>query len=258
MVYVVNESGYQWMTTPVAPPEATQTRRAGHFTLSEDGTLEGRVDIEMTGHRAMDGRGMFRNKSKEETLKLVREQLAERLPAAEPDDVVLTHLPDNTQPLGLSYKVRVPGFAEVAGARLVLPLNYFTAGTSNLLTGESRHFPIYLEIAETLHDEMDITMPDGFALDGATAPPRIGDAATPVNATYAVSYVRKEKRLHYQRDEVIGVDGAIHFRAESFEPLRRLFDLMHQADTHQIVLKRESPGPSGDTPPPPSAPAGSP
>jgi hypothetical protein len=43
-----------WVQTPISPPEKSQERRIGKFQLLEDGTLEGDVRIEYTGHLAYD------------------------------------------------------------------------------------------------------------------------------------------------------------------------------------------------------------
>jgi hypothetical protein len=176
--------------------------------------------------------------------------LIQRLPTAEIEQVKTENVREPTQPFILRYHVRVPGYAEALGSRLALPLNFFEANVPELFTNETRRYPIFFEFAEEKHDDIEITIPAGFTLDGASAPAPVGQAADVINARYTVAYHPKTKTIVYHRDQVTGNGGAIAFRAESYPGLRSLFSKIHRSDVHQLVLKpKAAPAPASSTAP---------
>jgi transglutaminase-like putative cysteine protease len=237
-VFISNEREWKWGETPVAKPADTQTHRRGLFTLDEDGSLRGDVTIEYTGHRAMEARETFYGKSIEEGLTLLRQKLTERLVTGEPSDLEWVNAQDNNQPLIMRYKLHVPGYAEATGSRLLVPLNCFTVNSPAVFAAEERQFPITIPFAEQYVDEIEITLPPGYVLDGASAPSRVGTIATPVNSNYSVKYQPKTRTLQYRRDYVMGADGILSFRSEGYSGFRQLFDHIHRSDLHQVVLKQ--------------------
>jgi hypothetical protein len=239
-VFISNPQEWRWGQTPVAKPEATQIHRRGRFTLNEEGSLAGEVAIEYTGHRAMEMREMFYSKSIDEGLTLLRERLTDRLPTAEPSDLEWENVDENKLPLIMRYKLNLPAYAEAAGSRLLFPLNCFTANSRPVFAPEERHFPISIPFAEQYVDEIEITLPPGYELDGATAPARVGTIATPINSNYSVKYQAKTRTIHYRRDQVVGVDGILGFQVSSYAAFRQLFDRIHRSDEHRVVLNRDS------------------
>src|SRR6185503_5161660 len=43
-----------WVSTPMSSPEKSLAKRTARLKLSEDGTLEGDVRLEFTGHQAIE------------------------------------------------------------------------------------------------------------------------------------------------------------------------------------------------------------
>jgi hypothetical protein len=244
MVYVCGESENKWLVTPIALPAQTTIHRTGHFTLDADGTLEGDVDVEFTGHRAIDERLALRGKSAADGLASLREDLTERLVTAEPSELVWRNLDDVSQPFTMHYRVRVPGYAQSVGSRLIFPLNFFTANSPVVFTNETRRYPIFIGFAEQDDDDVELTLPEGYELDGASAPARVANAASPINVNYTVGYLKKTRTITYRREGIFGGGGAVTFRAESYPAVRKIYDVIHQSDVHQLVLKAESASPA--------------
>jgi hypothetical protein len=235
--FICDEKKSSFGLMQVAPARETQTKRTGHFSLDSEGTLEGAVEIQLTGHRAIRARDTWWNSSTEEINKSAREFAAERLPTAVVSDVGLDNLHDVTRPLVIHYKVSVPGYAEVIGTRLGLALNFFEANVRETFTNDTRRYPIFFDFAEMETDHIEIIIPDGFTLDGASAPEQVGRPEDVISARYGVKYLPTPRTLVYDRQRVLGKNGSIAFRAESYPAIRALEDRIHRSDSHQLVLK---------------------
>jgi hypothetical protein len=221
-----------------ATPAETQVKRTGRFTLDAEGTLDGDVTVQSTGHQAIQIRENWWDTSADDATNLVREQLLQRLPTAEVTKLWLEALRDPSRPFTLHYHVHVPGYAEAIGSRLSLPLNFFESNAPAMFNGDLRRYPVFFDFAKEDHDDIDIQLPEDFVLDGATAPAPV--AASVIHANYQVEYLQKHHRLVYRRDYVLGDGGAIDFSKESYPALRKLFDRIHRSDSHQLVLKPET------------------
>jgi len=241
MVYICGEQTCEWGRMPVTEPAATQIHRTGRFTLDSEGTLDGDVEIQLTGHRAMAARDAYRDKSNDEMLKNLREELAQRLTTAEASDLQWANLTDTTKPFVLQYKIHMPGYAEIAGSRLILPMNFFTANAPVVFASETRHYPIFLGYAEQDFDDVTLALPKDYEPDGASAPSWVADASSVIYAKYSASYLRKSHALTYHREYVAG-NGGVTLKAESYPILRKLYEHVHRSDLHQLVLQAKEAG----------------
>ncbi|MGH9761082.1 MAG: hypothetical protein ACREAC_09590, partial [Blastocatellia bacterium] len=85
-------------------------------------------------------------------------------------------------------------------------------------------------------DDISIDLPPGYQLDH-------GDTPVPLTAGNISSYnvsigiTRDKKTLVYKRDFVFGNGDTLLFPTTSYEPLRKLFDYVHDSDGHAITLK---------------------
>jgi hypothetical protein len=234
--------------TAVARAGVSQLSRKGRFKLDSEGTLEGTVEMAMTGHLAIEQKRQNWEKAADEIDRALRQQIARGLPTAEVSDIRWKNLRTLELPVTVRYRVRVPGYAEQAGNRLVLAPGYFEVGESVRFAAEKRKFPIFFPYAWAEHDDVEIDLPGGFELEQASSSLDVGDRAASLGATYSLGYKPKPRILVYKRDFALGEDGATAYRAESYPELRRLYEALHRSDTHSIMLKHTVPT-SGQTGP---------
>ncbi len=110
------------------------------------------------------------------------------------------------------------------------------SGVAPIFTADKRTYPISLEYAQTAQDEIELVLPEGYGLDGASAPDNIAHPSGLVAARYGVRFSPKTRVLSYQRERVLG-NGGIAFRAESYAVLKQLLDSITRSDRHSFVLK---------------------
>ncbi|MFT3867705.1 MAG: DUF3857 and transglutaminase domain-containing protein [Nibricoccus sp.] len=250
-----DEDKVVYVDNPVSPAAKSPSIREGHFTLDAEGTLEGNVEIRMEGHAAASKKSAWNTKTTAEIETDIRSSLTDRLPAAEITDIVVENARTIVMPLTLRYKVKVPGYAEVAGTRIVLPPNYFEHGKPALFTAEIRKLPIFFDYARTEHDKIDIILPEGYALDAPSAPSNVDQNAAVVKADYKIGYKGKSRTLVYERNFVLGAEGCVAFQAASYPVLKGIFERVNRSDEHSLVLKPKAkqpatPAPAAEAPAP--------
>ncbi|HVU16456.1 MAG TPA: DUF3857 domain-containing protein [Candidatus Didemnitutus sp.] len=245
---------------PPAPASASLISRTGRFTVDPDGNLEGTVQISYQGHAGASRKAKWNPTEPADIDKEYIESITKNLPAAEVTELKWENLRGRTLPLKVSYKLKVPGYADLAGSKLIVVPNVFARGEPAQFTADTREHWILFPYAWSEHDDIEVTLPEGFALDAASAPSDVGSYTTTLGSHYALGYKPKARTLTYKRDFAIGANGAVAFQKPSYPKIKQLFDGVHRSDNHSIVFKYLAPvSQPAPVPPPatPSAPAAS-
>ena len=132
-----------WEQTPMAAPERTTMRRMGDFKLSADGTLEGTVRVEYTGHYGASRKAIYDGQTEEERVDTFTEGVTDRLSTAEVSEMKFENVTELDGPFTYSYKVKVPGYATMTGKRLFFQPNYFERNAAASFTTSERIHDIY-------------------------------------------------------------------------------------------------------------------
>ena len=230
---------------PISPAGLSRNSRKGRFTLDEEGTLEGTVEQSLTGHLAIEIKADHWKQAADEVDRDFRARITKRLPTAEISDIHWDNLRTRELPVSVRYHVRVPGYAEQAGKRLVLAPGFFVAGEPARFTAEKRKYPVLFHHTWAEQDDIEIVLPEGFELEAANAPLDVGKPEVTCGATFEMGYKPKQRILMYKRNFALGANGAIVFRPEIYSGLKRLFESLHQSNAHSIMLRRTAPSSTG-------------
>ena len=240
---------------PASPARLSKESRKGRFTLSEDGTLEGDIEVSYSGHFAGGKKHHWHKTSREEIDQEQRKTILERLPAAEITALVWENLTGPKLPLINRYHVRIPGYAELIGDKLVFQPDPFLVGAKAIFSAETRIKPIYLTHAWSEADDIDITLPEGFVFDTPANPVNVSDPNDIVSAKYKLSFKPKQRLFSYKREFAIGGEGTITFQAAAYPVLKKLTEAVLHSDQHSLVIK---PKPSPSSAPASSSPSAAP
>lgn len=227
----------EYAEIPTSTAEQNRQQYRARLVLDADGTLEGDVEESFTGQLASKRKLDAWVESEEKISQDFSAEVVKRLPNAEVTQVAWTNLHTNSIPLKATYHVRVPGYAEKVGKRLVVPPGYFRAGKSPEFTAPSRKFPIFFPYPWSEHDDVEIAMPRGFVFDAPSAPSPVGNTSGALGSSYQMHFDQKKRILTYQRDFSLGGNGACRFKVESYPALKELFEQLHKSDSHVLVLK---------------------
>jgi Domain of Unknown Function with PDB structure (DUF3857)/Transglutaminase-like superfamily len=225
--------------TPLSPAEKSLQKRTAKLRLSEDGTLEGDVRIEYSGHSAVERRIYGEEDSPSERERLLGERIKAQMSTAELSDVRIENVTDPAKPLVYAFHVRVPGYAQRTGKRLFLQPAFFQRGLAPRFPASERKHGVYFHYPWSEKDNIDIELPAGYELDNAES---IGSIPLGGVGKYEVDIgITKDKRiLVYERRFVFGANGRMFFPPDIYPQLKRIYDATHELDNHTITLKQSA------------------
>ena len=227
----------QLAPTQLSPAEKSVTKRTAKLKLAEDGSLEGDVRVEYTGHFAVSMKEDYDDETADQREKKLRDGVKERL-GGEISEIQIESANDPLKPFIYSYKVRVPGYAERTGKRLFLQPAFFQKGVGQMFPTSERQHDIYFRYPWMEEDHIQIELPDGYALDNAESPGDLsfGDVG---HCKVKIGVTEDQRKLDYNRD--FRFTGLI-FPKATYPNLKQAFDALHQRDNHTITLKQAAAG----------------
>ena len=235
---LVGEKQFIWEKTPLSGTDVTVAKRTGKFKLLEDGTLEGTVRLEHTGHLALDYRLENYDESAGKLEGNIKEEVKNRISTAEISNVSIENLNESSKPFIYSYSVRIPNYAQKTGKRLFLQPGFFEYGVNPLFSTEARKYDIYFHYPWSEKDEIQIELPKGFSLDNADSPGMLADPKKIGLLDIYIGISKEANSLVYKRNFHFGGGGNTLFPASVYQPLKNLFDSFQKADSHTITLKQ--------------------
>jgi hypothetical protein len=235
---VVGPKQYSWEQTPFTNHVRSNKKRTGKFNLLEDGTLEGNVVMEYTGHPALSYRLENFDESPATRETNFKSEITTQISTAEVSEVVIENMEDSTKPLTFRYKVRVPNYAQKTGKRIFLQPGYFEYGKNPMFAAAERKYDIVFPNPWSDTDVVEINWPNGYELDSADVPADQSDAQNISSSKIRVDVNKTERHLKYKRDFFFGNNGGVKFDASVYPLLKKLFDVFHTANSHTITLKQ--------------------
>jgi hypothetical protein len=226
-----------WARTPMSAAEKSVVKRTGTLKLDDEGTLEGDVRIEYTGHLAVERKEENDEESPAQREQRLREEVEAQMSTAEVSDVRIENVTDPVKPFVYTYHVRVPGYAQRTGKRLFLRPAFFQSGIGALFSTSDRKNNVYFHYPWSEEDNLTIDLPEGFALDNADkpAPVEINDVAS---HKVSIAVTKDSRTLIYKRFFLFGGKESIYFPRNVYAPLKQYFDAINKADAHTITLKQ--------------------
>jgi hypothetical protein len=221
---------------PLSPAEKSVQKRTAKLRLSEDGTLEGDVRIEYTGHFAVEKKEAQDDQSVEQREESLREMIKERMSPAELFGIRIENVVDPVKPFVYSFHIRVPGYAQRTGKRLFFQPAFFQKGVGAVFSAGARKHSIYFRYLWMEDDTVFIELPAGFALENAEAP-RPFSSRDVADYKVTLSVLRQGEALEYRRTFKF---NALLFPPSSYSGLKLMFDALHGRDNRTITLKQNA------------------
>ena len=234
---MIADSNPEWIKTPMTPPEKSKEKRVANLTLDENGTLEGDVTIEYTGHLGIERKLLNDEDSPVQREENLKEAMKARLSSAELTNIVIENVSEPAKPFIYKYHVRVPGYAQRTGKRMFVQPGFFHKGIEAMFSAGTRKFPIYFHFPWSEEDDITLTLPKGYALENADRPAPI--SAGPVSRHEVdIGVTNDQRTIKYNRSFYFGAKDSILFPVENYQTIKRLFDEISRADNHMITLKQ--------------------
>ena len=228
-----------WVDTPMSSHEKSLVKRTAKLNLTEDGTIEGDVRVEFTGHFAVERKEELDEQSDTQREESLKEEIKSQMSAAEITNIAIENVMDHVKPLVFSYRVRFPGYATRTGKRLFLQPAFFQNGLKPLFATATRKYPVYFHYPWSENDDVQFTLPKGYALDNADAPaPFASGEISAYKPSLGVS--PDGSLLVYKRNFYFGGGGSLVYPVESYAAVKNYFDAVHKQDSHSIALKQNA------------------
>ncbi len=225
-----------FIESPDAPPEASAAVRTARLTLSADGTIEGEMDQDYSGHLAVDHRLEMEDEAEARRLDGLKEELTKIFPDADVSAMRIENADDAEHPLKLHCHIKIPGYGQRTGKRILIQPLLFQRGVPPVFTSGERKYPVDFHYAWQERDSVSITLPNGFVLDHAENPGAINFGA-PGSYELKMS-VKGGRELICTRTLTFGKGGSIVFPAEVYPKVKNVFDEIHRRDDVTIPLKQ--------------------
>jgi hypothetical protein len=237
-----------FVKTPMSQPDKSLEKRTGKFKLSEDGTLEGDVRVEYTGHLAVDMKNRNDQDSPSEREENLKNSYKAHLGGVEITDIKIENVTDPLKPYAYGFHVRVPGYAQRTGKRLFLQPAFFQKGLEPLFPTTDRKQFVYFHYPWAEQDHVEVALPEGFALDNPESPAAFAGGTLSKYEPRAM--ITKDGRtIVYERKFFFGEGGAnaLLFPTTIYPNLKAYFDQVHKEDNHTLVLKQGATAAAGST-----------
>jgi len=227
-----SKSGGGFISTP--EPESALLHRTARMSLGADGVLSGELSVDFNGEEAL----AYRLDALDQDEAGRRESLEDEVKGWLPRDAVVKlqeargwETPD--APLNARFKIELPGFASIAGKRIVSPSFFLSTLQKNIFTSQIRRYPVSFPYPFTEEDELIMKLPEGY---GVEAPPYRRKAGL-AYAGYEISSVVEDRQLITRRK--LRFEGSL-MPLEKYEELRNFFSVVQKGDGDQAVLRPES------------------
>lgn len=228
-----------FIPTPFSPPGDSVSMHRANFQLSEDGALEGDVQMYYTGHAAADRRESKIGDAPDKQQEEVKELLTRPFPSAEVTAIKLENVDNSNQVLTYSMHVRIPGYAQRTGKRLLFSPMFFQQGDSPRFSASQRKYPIAFRYAWREDDEIRYKLPAGFKIDNGENPGSLNFG--PPGAYELKMGLTADGTFVVNRVLEFGRGGAIMFDSKAYPSLKSVFDEFHRRDGTIISLKQDTP-----------------
>ncbi|MFN2532364.1 MAG: DUF3857 domain-containing transglutaminase family protein [Pyrinomonadaceae bacterium] len=226
-----------FVKSPMSAPDKSKEKRIAKLRLTDDGTLEGNVIVEYTGHRAEELKEDNDADSAQQREDTLKEKVKERMSTAEISDIKIENVTDPDKPLVYAYHLKVPGYAQRTGKRLFLQPGLFEHGAPPMFATTQRRYAVYFTYPWSEEDDVAIDLPVGYALDNADSPG--GFRAGAISAYEPMMGVANNGRtLIFKRKFYFGGQENILFPVDAYPQLKALFDNLNASDNHTITLKQ--------------------
>jgi hypothetical protein len=224
-----------FVTTPLSLPSRSLARRAGSLRLDAEGSLTGEVRETYTGHLAWQRRESLDELSETARVDAVRSELRARWASAVVDSIRLSGVDDPLQPVGLTYQVTVPDYAERAGKRLLVQPDLFQRGAAPAFTASNRTHWLYFEHPWAEEDSLTVDIPAGFVAEADAAPDPLQIGRT-ITHRMAAEVDGQTIRLH--RYLAFGSDGTILINPSEYDRVKKAFESIQQRDGYTVAIRQ--------------------
>lgn len=227
----LDKKGGSLIQIPGDSYEKAITHRTADLTLTEDGTLKGEITVEFKGHEAFEHRLDALQKDDLARKTELEDELKQSLPLAavvKAKDVQGWDDPDDA--LTARFTIEVPGYASVAGKRLLIPAYLFQTRQNDVFKHAERKYPVYFPYSFGEYDTINIRVPAGAAVESVPEEQqaRLGYALYQNVTQFDGQQLNTQRRLFF---------NGMFIDLNKYSEVKDFFSKVQTGDERQAVLR---------------------
>lgn len=240
---LLDEKTPEFVAVPAGDPTVSTRKRTAALKLLEDGTLEGDVTLEYTGHIAAQRRDRDADETAAARESAFAEDFVKRLPGAVLSGVSFGNMDNPEAPYTISFKLRAPGYGQRTGSRLFVQPAVIQRGAEAMFPASARQYHVYFPYAWSEQDTVTIDLPDTYEAEADAGP-----EPTALNGGNAGSYFPKvaispdARRITFTRGLVFGTRGSLLYQPSDYAAIKAFFGAIDRGDGYTLALRRRSAG----------------
>jgi hypothetical protein len=228
---LVEGSESQVIQFPVLSPDLNTIHRTATFQLQPDGTLKGTVTEKRFGDLSERRRDLYISGDAKEQSQFLDRQLGEDFTSFTVTDVKIQNAEALNKDLTTSYVLAADRYGKSMGPLLMVRPRVL--GSDSLHTDtKKRRVPINLSETMQEHDDYDIELPPGYAVDEIPDPVKLDLGF----ASYESSSTIKNNVLHYTRTYTV---REVTLPADKYPEIQKLAGVIAADEQNSAVLKKQ-------------------
>lgn len=234
---IVGEKDY-WLVNVPQNIEKSLVKRSAKLKLSENGDLEGEVEIEHIGYKSFEEKSFELVTSKAELEQNILSGLKEKFRDAEIYEVKLENYGFYDQPYKYSYRIRILKYGKRTGKRIFLQPSYFESRANPLFYNSTRTYPIYFPYPWSEEDDITFYLPKDYQMEVS---PNLNGVSDPDRISMLTMTIKTDEQqglLKYKRNFYFGKIGGSLF-INNYDSIKELFDSVGKADSRLLSLVKK-------------------
>jgi hypothetical protein len=223
----------RFVEIPVTDAARNSEHRNIRVSLSNDGRIEGQVELKTEGQRAIELRSELVDLTPDEQRKNVVTALRDLLPAATINEssITFSNLKNAAAPLSAAYSLNAAQLTTRTEKRMLLRPALMSHPDESLLPEPRRSNSVYFHYPWSESERVIIKAPEGYKAEQLPDPVDIDIGAAHYRSTFTLDgpHVVYERRL---------MVNAIIFSVDQYPTVKAFFDRVHQADRTAISFKQ--------------------
>jgi hypothetical protein len=205
--------------------------RVANLKMDDEGQVTGTIKLTFAGAGAVEWRHTALRGDDESLRHDLQTYLEDMVPKSLEVKVdAIENMQDYEKPLAVSYQVH-GRMGTATGKRLILPSDFFEAGSSATFSDEKRVQAVYFHYPHYTEDALRINLPARYSVEAVPATAKFG---LPQEEVYSLSVVGDTKGFTTRR--VHAVDE-LFVLPKDYDGLRKYYTQFESKDQESVVLK---------------------
>ncbi|NCI50675.1 DUF3857 domain-containing protein [Sediminibacterium roseum] len=227
---LIDEDGGHVVSTPTYTAEDNLQMRSINAVIDGAGNLVVDVNTRFTGEQQELQHQLIHDANAEQREKYLNSVLG--LPTYKVDKSEYKEIKGRLPVIDEYLRISSPNFATVSGKRLFVEPNLFNKSTRRLPAEEKRKYPIEFRSAYKDVDTINISMPEGYAIESLPKDVEIANSFGHYSMCYKVAGNKIEViRVHSINNATLAADA--------YPELVKYYDAIYKADRNRIVFVKQ-------------------